>query len=601
MNLVNTWILKLDGQTLPERRLIGGKAWSVARLSTLGLPVPPAFVVTTEAYASYAKNGVLPDGLAKELEQSIAWLETKTGRRFGAGPRPLLVSVRSGAAISMPGMMDSVLNLGMTTQTEEFLAEESGNPEFATDTHRRFLQLFGDIVCKASVGQLDTSGDPTFWRGQIADKSGRAVPEGAMEQLLEAVAAVFESWNSRRARRYRDHHDISHDLGTAVTVQAMVFGNLDEMSGTGVVFSRNPSTGAPKIFGEYLAMAQGEDVVSGVFSPGPLTDLKARVPAAYDELLAATKVLEVEDRTVQDIEFTVERGRLYLLQSRAAKMSPGAVVRAAVDMVTDGVIDPRAALERISPDQIRQLLAPKLMHDAAEKAVVVGKGEGVCSGVGIGVVVGDADEAERRAAGGELVVLARPTTSPHDVHGMIAAAAVITEEGGSTSHAAVVSRALGRPSVVGCGADALQNLIGRIVTVDGGSGTIFDGALPVEVNDELSNPMLAQIMSWAKDQSPLEVYSPATAPSGPILDLDDVDGGEDPERLASFLAEVSVSDFPGLQGGAIHSSAAIHSAVVSGFAFIVAEPILPCLIAAAQAANQLAASYDKKIGNLKNV
>lgn len=597
----HSWIVRLVDRALPDRNLIGGKAWSIARISSLGLPVPPAFVVTTEAHAAYAETGAFPEGLVEELASGIASLEQETGRRFGEGPRPLLVSVRSGAAISMPGMMDTVLNLGMNEQTEALLAAECQDPLFARDTHRRFLQLYGDIVCKAGVGHLPKDGDPESWRADIASKSGISIPRDVYDQLHGAVAAVFESWNSRRARRYRDHHGISHGLGTAVTVQAMVFGNMDERSGTGVVFSRNPGTGAREIFGEYLAMAQGEDVVSGAFSPEPLSDLRKRLPEAYDALVAATSTLEAVDQTVQDVEFTVERGRLYLLQCRAAKLAPIAAVRSAVDMAREGVIDARAALARVSPDQVRQLLQPRLTDEAASRGVNLARGEGACPGVGSGVVVGDADEAERRAAAGECVVLARPTTSPHDVHGMIAATATITEQGGSTSHAAVVSRALGRPCVVGCGAGALQSLLGKTVTVSGSLGVIYEGELPVETPDERTDPALMQLREWALAYTPLDVFTPREAPSKPIFDLDKIDGGEDPDRLVTLLSELSADNFPGLRGGAIQHSAAIQAAIAAGFSFVVAEPALPCLIAAVQAAAKLADAEDSKTGSIHHV
>lgn len=496
---LGTWTLALDGGHTPDKSLIGGKAWSLARMRELGLPVPPAFVVTTRACGHYLKQGAEPSELASELAAGIAWLERQTGRRFGTGPRPLLVSVRSGAAISMPGMMDTVLNLGIGDMTEAALALECGDAAFARDTHRRFLELYAGIVLRATPPELDRAAHPAQWREQIAAAAaGAPVPEAAAEQLQAAVRAVFESWNSRRAKRYRQHHQIADELGTAVTVQAMVFGNLDAASGTGVLFTRNPLDGSPAPYGEYLPRAQGEDVVSGKFTPRPLEEMRKAVPDALAQLLAAARTLEAEHGDVQDIEFTIESGRLWLLQSRAAKRAAPAALRVAVDLVAEQRIDVATALARVTPEQLAALTNPRLAHPDNEGRAPLASGEAACPGVGIGVVVTDSDEAERRAADGEDVVLARPTTSPEDLHGMIAARAIVTEQGGSTSHAAVVSRSLGRPCVVGCGEGALARLAGRVVTVCGQSGRIHDGALDVITPDESSDPRLARFMSWKR-------------------------------------------------------------------------------------------------------
>ncbi|MBV8613204.1 MAG: pyruvate, phosphate dikinase, partial [Acetobacteraceae bacterium] len=383
------WTLALDGSgALPSRELIGGKAWSIARMGLLGLPVPPAVVVTTQACAGCLDAAALPTDLVAELGTATAWLERETGRRFGGGPSPLLVSVRSGSAVSMPGMMDTVLNLGINAQTERLLASECEDADFAADTRRRFRELYAQIVLKAGPDA--------------------PVPEDTTAQLRGAVHAVFQSWNSRRARRYRQHHGIADTLGTAVTIQAMVFGNMDPRSGTGVLFSRNPLTGDPKPFGEYLARAQGEDVVSGKFSPRPLEAMRGSVPEALDELLGAARRLEELEGDVQDIEFTVERGRLFLLQARPAKRAPRAAVRIAVDLAHEGRITPEEALERVTPDQVRLLLSPRLSDGAATAATVLATGMAACPGVGWGVVVTDSDEADRRASDGEPIVLARP-------------------------------------------------------------------------------------------------------------------------------------------------------------------------------------------------
>lgn len=471
------WTLALDGGAAPERSLIGGKAWSLARMRELDLPVPPAFVVTTRACVEFLKNGAEPPGLASELAAGIAWIEAETGRSFGKGPKPLLVSVRSGAAISMPGMMDTVLNLGINDTTEAALAAECGDAAFAKDTHRRFEELYRNIVLRGDTG---------------------AVPSDAVEQLHAAVRAVFESWNSRRAKRYRQHNDIPDDIGTAVTVQAMVFGNLDQNSGTGVLFTRNPLDGTPEPYGEYLPCAQGEDVVSGKFTPKPLDEMRKTVPEAHDSLLAAARALEKEHGDVQDIEFTVQQSKLWLLQSRAAKRAAPAALRIAVDLVNEARIDRATALTRVTQEQLASLMNPCLEDPDNGGKAPLASGESACPGVGIGVVVTDSDEAEKLAAAGEHVVLARPTTSPEDLHGMIAAKAIITEQGGSTSHAAVVSRSLGRPCVVGCGDGRLTPLKGRVVTVCGTTGRIHDGTLPVMRPSEVNDFRLALFMEWKR-------------------------------------------------------------------------------------------------------
>ena len=493
---MSAWTLRLDGAALPDRALVGGKAWSIARMLGLGLRVPPAFVVTTAACAAYQQGGSMPDGLAEEIVEGLAWLEDRTGRTFGHGPSPLLLSVRSGAAVSMPGMMDTVLNLGIADATEAALAAETGEPGFARDTHRRFLELFAAIVLKAPPVHLEPGAEPGSWRGAIA-AAAAPVPEDPREQLFAAVRAVFDSWNSRRARKYRQHNQISDDLGTAVTIQAMVFGNLDEASGTGVLFSRNPLSGERSPFGEYLPKAQGEDVVSGKFTPLPLEAMRERSPEAHAALLAASERLEADSREMQDIEFTVQRGELFLLQARAAKRAPLAAVRAAVAMAEEGLIDRREALARVSPEQATELLRPRLAADATAGIEPAAKGEGACPGVATGVAVTTPDEAEKRAAAGEDVILLRQTTSPDDVHGMIAARAIVTAHGGATSHAAVVSRALGRPCVVGCG-DTVMALAGQVLTVDG-AGQVWLGALPTIVPGADEHPWLAKLLAWAEE------------------------------------------------------------------------------------------------------
>ncbi|WP_285019871.1 pyruvate, phosphate dikinase [Novosphingobium sp. fls2-241-R2A-195] len=562
------WTLLLDGAELPDRALIGGKAWSVARMAALGLDVPPAFVITTKACLAYLERGEMPEGLEAEIAAGLDWLQRRTGRSFGAGEKRLLLSIRSGAAISMPGMMDTVLNLGIDDDGEAALAAETGLPAFARDTHRRFLELYSAIVLKQPV-ELEAAESPTQWRAAIGE-----VPGAVHDQLLGAVRAVFDSWNTRRARRYREHNGIPHDMGTAVTVQAMVFGNLDDLSGTGVLFSRNPLQGDPAPYGEYLPRAQGEDVVSGKFTPLSLGAMQAHVPEAHTALLAASDMLERENGDVQDIEFTVQSGRLYLLQSRSAKRAPEAAVRIAVDMVGEGRIDAATALSRVSAEQVSTLLLPRLAPHAAEGAQVVAQGEGACPGVATGVLVADSDEAERRAAAGEAVILVRATTSPDDVHGMIAARAVVTEQGGSTSHAAVVSRALGRPCVVGTGSGALA-LAGQVVTVDGASGKVFAGALATQVPREDEDERLSRLIGWARERCPIEVLRPGDAASADAVDVDLLLAEGTHEQLASALAGHAAARGSGLANAEI-----ARIARRAGITRMITEPVLPALLVA---------------------
>jgi len=586
------WTLGLDGEGEPQRALIGGKAWSLARMQALGLNAPPAFVVTTAACRAYLASGEPPAGLNDEIEAAIAWLESKTGRRFGAGPRPLLVSVRSGAPVSMPGMMDTVLNLGVNDATEAALAAECGDAAFARNTHKRFLDLYAHIVLRASAPDFDPAKEPAAWRDAIRASCGAEVPADPREQLRGALRAVFESWNSRRARRYRQHNHIPDDLGTAVTVQAMAFGNLDRRSGTGVLFSRNPSTGAPEPYGEYLPRAQGEDVVSGKFTPQPLSALAAEMPKVHAELLEAARKLERASRDVQDVEFTIERGRLYFLQARVAKLAPQAAARIAVALVREGLIDEKAALRRLTPDQARLLLSPRICEAALKNAELLAAGEAASPGVGIGVVVGDSDEAERRARAGEAVILARPTTSPDDLHGMIAARAVVTEQGGSTSHAAVVGRALGLACVVGCGKGALQSLAGRLVTVDGRAGKIYAGALAVETPDENEDEALATLAAWAAKHAPLRVVAASSPEAADAVDLSTNEDAADPDKIGAVLGRLQGAR--GARGGAVASDQGVRAALRAGLEFIVAETVLPPLLAAIRAAD--AASLAEEVG-----
>lgn len=454
-----------------SREEIGGKAWSIQQMLGLGIPVPPAFVVTTDVCRDYhAAGGELAREVWHEVRAAMAGIEEQVGRSFG-GDRPLLVSVRSGAASSMPGMMDTVLNLGINAAVESRLAEETGNPSYAADTRARFEDQFAKVV-------------------------GVAAPEDPWEQLFLAVCAVLDSWFSKRAIAYRASRGIPDDGGTAVTVQAMVFGNLDDASGTGVLFSRDPLSGDPEVYGEWLARGQGEDVVSGRSDALPLDALAAAQPAVHEQLMTATRTLEREGRDVMDIEFTVQSGTLWLLQTRPAKRSPEAAVRSAIHLFEAGVIDRDEALERIRPDDVRALLRPRLAAADLAASPAVATGKPACPGIATGVVVTDADEAEDRADAGESVILVRPTTDPDDVAGMAASVAVVTEIGGSTSHAAVVCRELGLPCVVGTGTGTLMSLAGEVVTIDAASGTVHLGALHAEPAATADDPTLATLRSW---------------------------------------------------------------------------------------------------------
>lgn len=570
------WALILNGEDIPDREAIGGKAHSVAKMQSLGLNGPPAFVVTTAACSHYLEHKTVPDDLADELWRGIAYLEEALGRSFGGERAPLLVSVRSGAAVSMPGMMDTVLNLGINAEAERALAEESGDAAFAHEVHRRFYQMYAKIVLKTPADDLAPDADAADWRAAIADAGGGEVPQDPREQLLAAVGAVFGSWNARRAKRYRKHHGIADDLGTAALVQAMVFGNLDDRSGTGVLFSRNPLDGAPEPYGEYLHRAQGEDVVSGERTPVPIETMKESLPDAHAELMKAAALLERAHGDVQDIEFTVQQSELFFLQSRAAKRGPQAAVRFAVDLAEEGIVDKATALKRLNAEQVRILLRPRLADEAAaEDAEVLARGEPACQGIGVGTVVADPDEAFDRAEAGEAVVLARRTTSPDDVHGMTHARAVITELGGATSHAAVVSRALGVPCVVGCGEGALTALAGKTVTVDGDKGRIVAGSLPVKSPTEHDDPYLAELVAWARERAPLRVVRPEEVGDTDIFDLDRAEGADEVERYADLLKGRRAA-----KGGLIATDEGVAAAIDAGVETIVCDHVLPPLIAA---------------------
>jgi pyruvate,orthophosphate dikinase len=541
----------LDGRTVPSREVVGNKGRSIAWMLSLGLPVPPALCLPIdECRRFHAAGGELEPDTWSSVLSGVAGLEEKLGRSFGGGERPLLVSVRSGAAVSMPGMMDTVLNLGITDEVEKTLGQLSGDPAFARQTHCRFIHQFGETVLKAQIDEPGPDADPAEVRAEVRKDSGEDVPTDPYEQLRAVIKTVFGSWSSRRAKTYRKHWGISDDGGTAVIIQAMVFGNLGEASGTGVLFSRNPLTGDPEPYGEWLPRGQGEDVVSGTHDPLPLSALAEAMPTAHERLLAAAKLLEREHGDIQDVEFTVERDELWLLQTRAAKRSPQAAVRAAVDLVEEGAIDRAEALGRVTPEQLATVLAPRVSEAVEAAAEVVARGIAACPGVAAGVAIGDSDAA-CEAEGN--VVLTRPTTSPEDVSGMIAARAVVTERGGSTSHAAVVTRALGRPSVVGVGEGVTAALVGEELTVDGSAGVVYRGILETEDVDPASVPGLEILIGWAREASPVEVVADAGEGS---IDLDAVGTSDDvstPEgaRAAIKAGVARVHKLPGQHEAAL--------------------------------------------------
>ncbi|WP_281689420.1 pyruvate, phosphate dikinase [Pseudonocardia thermophila] len=489
---------------------LGGKGAGLARLTQLGLRVPPGYVIATDACRHYLQVGGLPEGLADEVFTRLEELERASGKAFGSGPVPLLLSVRSGAPISMPGMMDTILNLGIDRRAAVALAQATGDVRFVADVVRRFHAMYAETVLgaldpgrglevlAAAVGPDDDPGEvyDRIWAAcekQLQDDCGESVPDDPRAQLLGAVEAVFRSWNTRRARTYRDFHGIPHDLGTAVVVQSMVFGNLSADSGSGVVFTRNPVTGAPGLFGEYLAHSQGEDVVAGIRTPDPVAEA---LPAPLlEELRTTCAELERTYGDVLDIEFTVERSTLYFLQVRSAKRTAEAAVRIAADLAGEGTIAPAAALRMVTAEQVRQVQRPGFADDDVAEARAAGRllttGIGACPGQVSGKLVLDSDRAKERAEAGEAVILARPVTSPADLHGMIAAEGIVTATGGSTSHAAVVARALGTTCVVGASAlvvdERARTLVvgdrvlpeGSEVSLDGATGELFEGAFPV--------------------------------------------------------------------------------------------------------------------------
>ena len=533
------------------RDLLGGKGAGLAEMTRLGLPVPPGFTITTKACNAFSRKGRFPPGLWKQVEEGVAAIEARTGKKLGDPARPLLVSVRSGAKFSMPGMMDTVLNLGLNDVTVPALGGLMQDHRFAWDAYRRLVAMFGRIVKEIdghrfeavlerykeqTAGNKDTDLTTDMLRSIVAEfreiyrkEVGREFPESPKDQLREAIAAVLRSWNGKRAVDYRNFNKIPHHLGTAANVQAMVFGNMGHDSGTGVAFTRNPSTGAKELYGEYLANAQGEDVVAGIRTPMRIVELKDRAPELYEQLARAADLLERHYRDVQDIEFTLEGGKLWILQTRSGKRSARAAVKIAVDMAKEGIITKQEAILRVEPLHVVHLLLPQFDEKAKSAARKEGRflarGLNASPGAASGYAVFDPDEAETMGRDEKKpTILVRVETSPDDVHGILHSKGVLTARGGATSHAAVVTRGLGIPCVTGCEAIVVDYDVGEFrvrdkvirrgdfVSIDGTTGEVFEGRIPTLEPDFRKEADLQTLLEWADDERMLQVWANADYP-----------------------------------------------------------------------------------------
>ncbi|MDY6399981.1 MAG: pyruvate, phosphate dikinase [Synergistales bacterium] len=528
-----------DGE---KRLLLGGKGANLCKMAQSGLPVPAGFILTTEVCRKYMQDPKIMDEVWDDVKKSVAQLEKETGKGFNDGKNPLLVSVRSGAPISMPGMMETILNLGLNDETVKGLAESSGNKRFAYDSYRRFIQMFSSVVDEVNFDLFEAALAATRkaagveqdyqipaealekllveYKAIYKKATGNDFPSDPWVQLRRAIEAVFKSWNIPRAVTYRKINKIDDNLGTAVNVIAMIFGNLGDDCGTGVCFTRNPSTGENKLYGEFLINAQGEDVVAGIRTPMPIAELEQKMPEIYKELCRLTSHLEKTYHEMQDIEFTIERGKLFLLQTRAGKRTASAAVKVAVDMVNEGLIDTKTAVTRVSPEQVEMLLHRQV--DKSAKQDVITKGLPASPGAGAGMLVFSADEAEEWARTGKPVILARPETSPDDIHGLFASQGVVTSRGGMTSHAAVVARGMGKPAVCGCEEAVIdvdkETLTvgdrvfkkGDWVTVDGTTGNFLAGE--AKMVDATFTEDFKKILEWADENAKLKVWTNADTP-----------------------------------------------------------------------------------------
>ncbi len=564
-NSPRKWVYLFSEGNAKMRDLLGGKGAGVAEMTNAGLPVPPGFTITTEACnAYYDANKQFPEGMWQQALAALKIVEQQTGKGFGRKENPLLVSVRSGAKFSMPGMMDTVLNLGLNDETVQGLVALTGDERFAYDAYRRFIQMFSKIVLDIEANKFEEVLDEYKKRAgvasdaeipadalkqmvqdfkQIAEReSGAPFPTDVYQQLSKAIEAVFSSWNNKRAIDYRNAQKIPHDLGTAVNVQSMVFGNMGNDSGTGVAFTRDPNTGEKQLYGEYLLNAQGEDVVAGIRTPSKISRLADELPHVYEQFQQIAQRLEQHYHDMQDLEFTVEKGRLYMLQTRSGKRTAQAAVKVAVDMVEEGLISEQEAVKRVEPNQVYQLLLPRFDEEekkrAASEGRLLAKGLNASPGAAFGKAVFDADRAEQLGKSGVQVVLVRRETSPDDVHGMLAAKGILTSRGGATSHAAVVARGLGLPCVAGCEGiqvseeEALFRVVGSDIviregddiSIDGASGEVFAGIIKTVAPDYDKEVDLRKLLDWADHYRRLGVWANADYP-------------RDAQRAVTFGAE----------------------------------------------------------------
>ncbi len=545
------WVYLFDEGNASMRNLLGGKGANLAEMAGAGLPVPPGFSITTEACNAYTDLGnKFPEGMWAQVLESMKVVEQKTGKKFGDPSNPLLMSVRSGARVSMPGMMDTVLNLGLNDETLKGIAEGTGNERFAYDAYRRFMQMFSRIVRRLdaepyehiltefkekTAGKQDTDLTADMlkevvqrFKAHFRKETGEDFPTDPYEQLRQAIAAVFGSWMGKRAVDYRNFHKLPHDWGTAVNVQTMVYGNMGDDSGTGVAFTRDPATGENRLYGEYLQNAQGEDVVAGIRTPKKIAQLRADMPEVYDQFATIAKNLERHYRDMQDMEFTVERGTLYMLQTRTGKRTAAAAVKIAVDMVHEGLISKEEALLRVEPEQVVQLLLPSFDNKSKAAAqagnAFLAKGLNASPGAAVGAVALDADTAEEWGLAGKATILVRPETSPDDVHGMLRAKGILTQHGGATSHAAVVARGLGLPCVAGCEAIRIDYNTrtfrasgqtikeGDIISLDGTTGEVFKGEIALVETDYAEQHQLVELLGWADELRRMGVRANADYP-----------------------------------------------------------------------------------------
>ena len=540
------WVYLFREGNADMRNLLGGKGANLAEMTNLGLPIPPGFTVTTEACTDYYNHGrSISEEIQTQIFDALALLEEKLGKKFGDTENPLLVSVRSGARASMPGMMDTILNLGLTDISVEGFAKRTGNPRFAYDSYRRFIQMFSDVVMEVPKSLFERVIDEIKEDRKVhfdteltaedlkevirrfkeiyKEKMGEEFPQEPRVQLMEAVKAVFRSWDNERAIVYRRMNDIPGDWGTAVNVQSMVFGNMGNTSGTGVAFTRNPSTGARGIYGEYLINAQGEDVVAGIRTPQPITRLEEDLPECYEEFLKIANRLEEHYRDMQDMEFTIEDGKLYFLQTRNGKRTAQAALQIACDLVDEGMITPQEAVSRIEAKSLDQLLHPAFDPDALKKGTVMGQALPASPGAAAGKIYFTAEEAKEAHETGERVILVRLETSPEDIEGMHAAEGILTVRGGMTSHAAVVARGMGTACISGCGDIVIDEkkkqftlggktyFEGDYISLDGSTGKIYDGDIQTQEASISGN--FGRIMSWADSFRKLRVRTNADTPA----------------------------------------------------------------------------------------